>query len=50
MLEPGNTAVCLAQVGVPCYGPQDIRTAYGLNGLINSGNKGTGQTIVVIES
>ena len=48
--QPPTNATCLAEIGVPCYGPQDIRTAYGLNGLINSGNKGTGQTIVVIES
>ena len=48
--QPPTNAICLAEIGVPCYGPQDIRTAYGLNGLINSGNKGTGQTIVVIES
>jgi len=48
--QPPTNAVCLAQIGVPCYGPQEIRTAYGLNGLINSGNTGKGQTIVVIES
>src|SRR5277367_1688829 len=48
--QPPTNAFCLANIGVPCYGPQDIRNAYGLNGLINSGNKGDGQTIVVIES
>jgi subtilase family serine protease len=32
------------------YGPQDIRTAYGLNSLINAGYKGAGETIVLIES
>jgi hypothetical protein len=48
--QPPTNAFCLANIGVPCYGPQDIRNAYGLNGLINSGNNGAGQTIVVIES
>jgi subtilase family serine protease len=48
--QPPTNAFCLANIGVPCYGPQDIRTAYGLNGLINSGNIGTGQSIVLIES
>ena len=41
---------CLAILGVPCYGPQQIRTAYGLNSLINGGWAGYGQTIVLIES
>ena len=45
-----TNAFCLANIGVPCYGPQEIRTAYGLNKLINSGNTGVGQTIVLIES
>jgi subtilase family serine protease len=48
--QPPTNAMCLAQIGVPCYNPQEIRTAYGLNGLINAGYKGTGETIVVIES
>ena len=40
---------CLAIIGVPCYSPQQIRTAYGLNSLINGGWVGFGQTIVLIE-
>jgi subtilase family serine protease len=48
--QPPTNAFCLANIGVPCYGPQDIRTAYGLNSLINAGYKGTGETIVLIES
>lgn len=34
----------------PCYSPQEIRTAYGLNKLIDAGIVGSGQTIVLIES
>jgi len=45
-----TNAECLAAILVPCYGPQDIRTAYGLNSLINGGWVGFGQTIVLIES
>ena len=43
-------AQCRAQIGVPCYNPQEIRTAYGLNALINNGYDGRGQTIVIIDS
>jgi len=39
-----------ASGGAPCYSPQDLRTAYGLNGLINAGIVGAGQTIILIES
>jgi subtilase family serine protease len=45
-----TTTDCLAIIGVPCYSPQQIRTAYGLNTLIYSGWAGFGQTIVLIES
>ncbi len=43
-------AYCRLNFGVPCYSPQEMRTAYGLNGLIDSGNVGAGQTIVIIDS
>ncbi len=43
-------AYCEAQLHVPCYPPQLLRTAYGLSGLIDSGNGGRGQTIVIIDS
>jgi subtilase family serine protease len=35
---------------VPCYGPSAIRTAYGLNGLIDAGFNGTGGTIVILDA
>ena len=41
---------CRKVYGVPCYSPQEMRTAYGMNGLIDSGNVGAGQTIVIIDS
>ena len=47
---PPSYAYCTKNFGEPCYSPQEIRTAYGLDGLINAGMVGTGQTIVVIES
>lgn len=34
----------------PCYSPQEMRRAYGLNGLIDAGMDGAGQTIVIIDS
>jgi subtilase family serine protease len=43
-------AECRAQGNGPCYSPQEIRTAYGLNKLIDAGMVGSGQTIVLIES
>jgi len=36
--------------GLPCYGPDAIRKAYGLDSIIASGTDGTGQTIVIIDA
>ncbi len=47
---PPSYAQCEAQFGAACFGPHDLRTAYGLNRLINAGAVGRGQTIVLIES
>lgn len=33
-----------------CYGPDAIRKAYGINGLINKGFTGKGRTIVIIDA
>jgi subtilase family serine protease len=43
-------AYCRKKIGSPCYSPQEIRTAYGMNGLIDSGMVGAGETIVIIDS
>jgi subtilase family serine protease len=48
--QPPTDAFCRANFGVPCYSPQEIRTAYGMNGLIDAGMVGAGQTIVIIDS
>jgi len=48
--QPPTSADCLAAIGVPCYSPQQIRAAYGVDSLINAGYSGTGQTIILIES
>jgi subtilase family serine protease len=34
----------------PCYSPQEIRKAYGVDALIDAGFVGTGETIVIIDS
>ena len=39
-----------SSTGIPCYGPDAIRKAYGLYHLIKSGNDGAGQTIVIIDA
>ena len=33
-----------------CYSPQQFYNAYDVNGLLNSGNRGKGQTIVIIDA
>ncbi|MGA2191219.1 MAG: S53 family peptidase [Steroidobacteraceae bacterium] len=47
---PPGYNYCTHNFGEPCYSPQQIRTAYGLNGLIDAGMVGAGQTIILIES
>lgn len=48
--QPPTDAFCRATFDAPCYSPQEIRTAYGMNGLIDSGMVGAGETIVIIDS
>jgi subtilase family serine protease len=35
---------------IPCYGPEALRKAYGLDLLVNAGYNGAGQTIVIIDA
>jgi len=49
-IQPPDPNSCIADNGVPCYTPQQIREAYGLTPLLNAGYDGAGQTIVIIES
>jgi len=48
--QPPTDQQCRQQFGHPCYSPQEMRTAYGIDGLISNGDIGTGQTIVIIDS
>jgi subtilase family serine protease len=41
---------CLANVGLPCYSPQQIQNAYGVTSLLQAGYTGAGQTIIIIDS
>ena len=36
--------------GAPCYSPQEIQHAYGVDSLLGVGDTGAGQTIVIIDS
>lgn len=53
-VKPGTQAptdaACRAKLGKPCYSPQEIRHAYGVDQLLRMGNDGTGKTIVIIDS
>jgi subtilase family serine protease len=49
-VTPPTDAQCRAATGFPCYSPQQMHTAYGLNGLIDGGFVGAGETIVIIDS
>ena len=41
---------CRDAFSVPCYSPQEIQHAYGLDSLLARGDNGTGQSIVIIDS
>jgi subtilase family serine protease len=43
-------AYCRATFGIPCYSPQEIRHAYGVDRLVNKGYDGKGETIVIFDS
>ena len=48
--QPPTRAQCLEVFGVPCFGPADIRKAYGVNALIDAGFSGAGETIIIVDS
>jgi len=48
--KPPTDKQCRSQFGFPCYSPQEMRKAYGLDALLNKGFDGTGQTIIIIDS
>ena len=43
-------AACRASLSVPCYSPQEIQHAYGVDRLLNRGDDGAGESIVIIDS
>jgi subtilase family serine protease len=45
-----TTQECLAAGLFPCYTPAQVRAAYGVQSLIDSGIDGSGQGIVIIDS
>jgi subtilase family serine protease len=47
---PPTDAQCRAAINEPCYSPQEIRHAYGVDQLVNRGDDGAGKTIVIIDS
>jgi len=47
---PPTDQQCRQQLGVPCYNPQEIRRAFGVDGLLSRGDIGTGQTIIIVDS
>lgn len=49
-LTAPTDAQCRAQVGIPCYSPQEIEHAYGVDNLLSKGDNGKGETIVIIDS
>jgi subtilase family serine protease len=48
--KPPTDAQCRAQTSQPCYSPQEIRRAYGVDKLLARGDQGKGQTIVIVDS
>src|SRR5580704_5997950 len=48
--QPLSPAGCVAAFTVPCYGPDQLQTAYNEQPLFNSGITGKGQTIVIVDS
>lgn len=45
-----NPADCLAQTGLACQQPSDIRAAYNIPETINGEPAGTGQTIIIVDA
>ena len=46
---PPTTKDCRQQLGILCYDPAQMQTAYNLNPLFNRGLDGTGSTIVIVD-
>jgi subtilase family serine protease len=44
-----TTATCEATMGVACYDPAQLQTAYNLGPLYSAGDTGKGETIVIVD-
>jgi len=49
-VTPPTTADCQAAIGIACYSPTQIQTAYNVAPLFNHGDTGRGQTIAIVDS
>ena len=47
---PPTTAQCQTALGISCYGPTQLQTAYDLKPLYAKGLTGKGKTIVIVDS
>ena len=48
--QPATQAQCELAFTAPCYGPDQLQTAYNEQPLFNAGVTGAGQTIVIVDS
>ena len=48
--QPATQAQCEALFTAPCYGPDQLQTAYDEQPLFNAGITGAGQTIVIVDA
>jgi subtilase family serine protease len=49
LTDPPDTQFCQQQLGVACYRPAQIQTAYNLAPLFRQGLNGDGRTIVIVD-
>ncbi len=49
-VAPLPTSQCEAQIGIACYGPTQLRTAYDTAPLYAAGITGVGRTILIVDS
>lgn len=49
-VTPPTTAQCIATLGIACYDPSQIETAYNMGPLYEADLTGTGETIALIDS
>jgi subtilase family serine protease len=50
LVSPEPTSQCLATIGIHCYAPGQLETAYGLDQLHARGINGRGKTIAIVDA